>query len=65
MRDPPAMDRRGGSLLTDEVLAAFLPAEDEALLERAHMIRLLIERERPTADERLDLLAWAVWPTED
>ena len=43
------------------MLAAFLAAEDEALLERTHMIRLLIERERPTADERLDLLAWAVW----
>jgi hypothetical protein len=59
------MDRRGASLMTDEVLPVALPAEDEALLERAHMIRLLIERERPTADERLDLLAWAVWPADD
>ena len=58
------MDLRGASLLNEEVLAAVLPAEDVALLERADAIRLLIERERPTRDERLDLLAWVVWPTE-
>jgi hypothetical protein len=64
MRDPPAMDRRGAGLLTDGVLGAALSAEDVALLERADAIRLLIERENPTVDERLDLLAWVVWPTE-
>ena len=64
MRDARAMDRRGTSLLTDGELEADLSAEDEALLERADAIRLLIERERPTRDERLDLLAWVVWPTE-
>ena len=58
------MDRNGASLLNEEVLAEVLPAEDVALLERADAIRLLIERERPTRDERLDLLAWVVWPTE-
>jgi len=63
MRDPPAMDRRGTSLVIDGVLAAALPDEDAALVERADAIRLLIERERPTRDERIDLLAWVVWPT--
>ena len=58
------MDRRGTALLADEVLADALSAEDVALLERADAIRLLIEREGPTRDERLDLLAWVVWPTE-
>jgi hypothetical protein len=58
------MDRRRASQLTDGVLAAALPAEDVALLERAEAIRLLIERERPTRDKRLELLAWVVWPTE-
>jgi hypothetical protein len=64
MRDPHAMDRRGTGLLSDGVLAAALPDEEVALLERADAIRLLIERERPTRDERLDLLAWVVWPRE-
>ena len=63
VRDPHAMDRHGANLLTEEELAADLSAEDVALLERADAIRLLIERERPTRDERLDLLAWVVWPT--
>ncbi len=58
------MDRLGAGLLTDEALADALSAEDVALLERADAIRLLIERERPTRDERLDLLAWVVWPTQ-
>ena len=57
------MDHRAG-LLIDRVLAAALPAEDEALLERADAIRLLIVRENPTVEERLDLLAWVVWPAE-
>jgi hypothetical protein len=56
------MDRRGASLLTE--LEAALPAEYVALLERADAIRLLIKRERPTRDKRLELLAWVVWPTE-
>jgi hypothetical protein len=59
------MDRRGAVLLTNGVLAAALPAEDVELLERAEAIRLLIERERPTVDERLELLAWVVWPTSN
>ena len=63
MRDPRAMDRRGAGLLTNRVLAA-VPA-DAALLERADAIRLLIEREGPTIDERLELLAWVVWPTSN
>jgi hypothetical protein len=50
--------------LTNRVLAA-VPAEDAALLKRADAIRLLIERERPTIDERLELLAWVVWPTSN
>ena len=58
------MDRRSAGLLTDGELAPALSDEDVALLERADAIRLLIERERPTRDERLDLLAWVVWPTE-
>jgi hypothetical protein len=64
MRDPRAMDRRGSGLLTNRVLAA-VPAEDAALLKRADAIRLLIEREGPTIDERLELLAWVVWPTSN
>ena len=28
-------------------------------------IRALIERNLPTLEERLELLAWVVWPTED
>jgi hypothetical protein len=55
------MDRSGTGLLTDAEIA--LTAEDVALLERAEAIRRLIERERPTRDERLDLLAWVVWPS--
>ena len=65
MRDPRAMDRHGAGLLTNRVLSAALPAEDVALLERADAIRLLIEREGPTIDERLELLAWVVWPTSN
>lgn len=65
MRDPPAMDRRGTGLLTNGVLAAAISVEDVALLERADAIRALIERDRPTVEERLELLAWVVWPTED
>jgi hypothetical protein len=64
MRDSLAMDQRGTSVLTDGELAGELTAEDVALLERADAIRFLIERYRPTRDERLDLLAWVVWPTK-
>jgi hypothetical protein len=59
------MDRRGAARSNDGVLDAALPAEDAALLERAEAIRLLITRDCPSLDQRLDLLAWVVWPTAE